>query len=148
MTIKRRQFSASEKEKLVFKLAEVIELEGQQVSGACMRAGITPKQYYQWKELLRKGGSAALQPKSKRPKTFGNQISESIRQQVISEAQSGRHDSANQIKIYLESCDVKVSSPTVIKILEDANLYGFVNVRDKDGKLVTKRRGFLLPANG
>ena len=145
MTEKRRQFTAAQKQQ---KIREFFQWRrnGFNVHEACKLIGITPKQCYAWQKLYANGGADSLQPKSRRPKRFGNQISESIRSQVICEAQSGKHDSANKIQIYLASCGVKVSLPTVIKILEEANLFGFVAVRGKDGKLMKKRRG-LLPVN-
>lgn len=110
---------------------------------ACAHLKISPKQYYEWKRLLEAGGEAALEPKSRRPTRYGNQLNDEIRQKVVSEAKSGNHKSANQLKLNLETRGVRVSLPTVIEILEEAGLYGFIEIRDRDGRLVKRRRGLI-----
>lgn len=108
---------------------------------ACTLAGINTTQYYRWcKQVARAeaGDKEALEPKSRRPKTYGNTISEQTRKRVICEAQSGHHRTANRLKEYLASCDVKISLPKVIEILENAGLYGTVEVRNRDGRKVRK----------
>jgi transposase-like protein len=139
MKSKRRVFSAEDKKTLVLKVIKARNYSN--VREACSLVGIAPKQYYQWTKLLKSGGLAALEQKSKRPKTFANQLSETTRQRVIFEAESGNHRSANAIRNFLKTYDVNVSVPKVIEILEGVDLYGFIEVRDKDQKLVSKHRG-------
>ena len=110
---------------------------------ACELVGISPKQYYEWKRLLEAGGEAALEPKSRRPTSYGNQVNDATRQKVVSEAKSGNHKSPNQLKLGLKTRGVRISLPTIIEILEEADLYGFIEVRDGDGKLVKRRRGLI-----
>lgn len=139
---KRRQYSASEKKKRVLEV-DSMRREPGHVRSACELLGISPKQYYEWKRLLEAGGEAALEPKSRRPTRYGNQLDDASRQKVVSEAKSGNHKSANQIKVYLESCGIRISVPTIIGILEKADLYGFIEVRNGDGKLIKRRRGLI-----
>lgn len=110
---------------------------------ACSHVEISPKQYYEWKRLLEAGGEAALKPKSRRPTSYGNQVNDATRQKVVSEAKNGNHKSANQIKLGLESRGVQISLPTIIEILEEAGLYGVVEVRDGEGNLIKRRRGLI-----
>lgn len=138
----RRKRSAKDKKQAVADVSR-IRREHCDVRTACASVGITPKQYYEWKRSLEAGGLSALTQKSRRPKTFGNQVNESLRQRVISEGRSGRYKSANQIKQALAADGVEISVPTIIKILESAELYGFLEIRERDGKLVKKWRGVL-----
>lgn len=140
MVKKRRQFSARDKMKLVRKVDDLRDAPSD-VRYACALVGINTTQYYRWCEQLamtKAGDKEALEPKSRRPKTYGNTISEHTRKRVIWEAQSGHHRTANRLKEYLAGCDVKISLPKVIEILENAGLYGTVEVRNRDGRKVRK----------
>lgn len=136
---KRRRYSANEKKKRVLEV-DILRQEPSDVRPACELVGISPKQYYEWKRLLEAGGETALEPKSRRPNRYGNQLNDAIRQKVVSEAKNGNHKSANKIKLFLETRGDRISLPTIIEILEEAGLYG---LRDGDGKRARKRRGLI-----
>lgn len=145
MEKKRTQFSAKDKVKLVREVDNLRDAPSD-VRYACDLAGINTTQYYRWRKQVARaeaGDKEALEPKSRRPKTYGNKSSDQTRKRVIWEAQSGHHRTANKLKEYLASCGVKISLPTVLKILKKAGLYGVEEIRDDEGRLIRKSRGLL-----
>lgn len=141
----RRQFNADMKQKAI---QEVFELQaaGFTIQAACRKAGISRSQYYRWcldyRRVL-KGEKAALEPKSRRPKRLARKTPEHLCRSVIELATSGQFLSAHAIAQELLGCGSKITTKTVIAILERENLYGWITRRDEAGKLLMKKRGLL-----
>lgn len=141
MKLKRKTFTVKEKITAVLHV-NFLRTFGSSVRGACKTLGITPKQYYAWKKAL-DSDETQLEPKSKKPLNSPRKTDEKTREQVIEAACSGKFRSAKKVKEHLASLDIMISIPTIIKLLEENDLYGFVQSRNHDGKLLKKTRQII-----
>lgn len=126
--------------------------EGFTVMEACAEAGVHHSQYYRWKKMERaeaKGSKEAWKPKSKRPKRLARMTPDGVRERTISLACSGRYRSANAIaKAMSEELGRSIHAATVIDILEREGLYGMIEVRSEDGRILRRKRGLRDNADG
>lgn len=120
-----------------------LEDEGQDKTEACAHLGLSRSSFYRWRlqvaEALN-GNPEKLLPKSRRPKVLARSTPVEIRQKIIEMASSGGFKSANAIAKALADERV-IHAGTVIKILEEAGLYGVIEVRDPEGRLTLKKSG-------
>ncbi|WP_089686853.1 transposase [Billgrantia gudaonensis] len=141
-----RRFSSTAKQRNVEEINRLIR-SGQSIRQACRGVGIHPNQFHRWKDQLeayRKGDSAALEAKSKRPKSLARKTSDEDAQIIINLARSGAYRSAHAItqeaKVILGR---PITTGTVIKILIESGDYGIVEVKDKDGKVIKRKKGLI-----
>lgn len=141
----KRYFSVELKRKVIEEI-QLLRKEGFTATNACSQVGVSRSQYYRWLAEYRKvlkGDINAMQPKSRRPKRLARQTSSSMRQQVLQLARSRKFSSANAISNKLREQGYKITTKTVISILEGEGLYGWIVIRDEAGKLLTKKRGLI-----
>ena len=141
MKLKRKTFTVKDKITAVLHV-NFLRTFGSGVRDACKTLGISPKQYYAWRKAL-DSDETLLEPKSKKPVNSPKKADEKTRELVIEAACSGKFRSAKKVKEYLASLDVMISIPTIIKVLEENGLYGFVQSRNLDGKLLKKTRQII-----
>lgn len=139
------KYSAEQKLAIIEKVLQSRN-EGSNVADACQSQGIHPSTFYRWMERLNGTGERyreALAPRSRRPKTLARETPQSLREQVIALATSGEFSSARAITEHLRRTNnVTITCSTTIKLLEQAGLYGYINIRRR-GKTI-KKRGLLI----
>lgn len=140
----RRQYSPQEKQRLVLDVI-ALEDEGLDKTEACARLGISRANFYRWRRQVAeaiKGNTDSLRPKSRCPKVLARSTPIEIRQKIVEMASSGKFKSANAIAKALAD-ERAIHAGTVIKILEEAGLYGVIEVRDSEGRLIKKKSGII-----
>ncbi|MBV2131857.1 transposase [Pseudomonas sp. MAP12] len=140
----RKHYSPQVKKRLVLEVV-ALEDEGLNTAEACVRLGLSRANFYRWRGLIAetiKGGAGKIAPKSKRPKILARQTPNEFKNRIVEMALSGIFKSANAISKELHNERV-IHPGTVIKILEEAGLYGVQEVRDSKGDLVKKKRGII-----
>lgn len=136
----RVQYSAEQKVELVRKVNAQIKLKGWTIKKACEKFGIPRANYYKWSSALK--SSEGCLTKSRRPNVLARETSKDICDKIADMANSGLYKSANQISKRL-SLERPIKTETVIKVLERLGLYGFIVVRDENGKYLSKKKGFI-----
>ena len=138
-------FTAEEKLGFLNRILALLK-NGMKVKDACTAVGISTSSYYKWREQAFdrfNGNPTALEAQSRRPKAFGNRYSGDIEQQVIDSAMTGQYLSASSLKGALADRGLELTVPTIIRILEDQGLYGYV-FRENSKGVVKKVRGIKL----
>lgn len=112
---------------------------GSTVDSACKKAGISRSSYFRYKNMLKDFFSnseeeqsleevfesleIALAPRSKRPKKLARKIDKQKRDQIIEEAQSGRHRSGWSVVNSLRGKGINISDKIVISVLREEGIY-------------------------
>ena len=112
---------------------------------SCKSLGISTSQYYRWRdEVIRfhAGENDALIAKSRVPKCKGRITPAEVREEVIVLCKSGIYPSAKAIADKMRSGGSRITTKTVIEILEEEELYGWKIVIGRDGQ-PRKIRGIL-----
>ncbi len=138
--------SATEKLAIVKRILEA-RAAGRETESACRAEGIHQATFYRWLARLKQAEdshTAALSPKSRRPKTLARLTPQSLRHEVISLARGGSFQSANQITEALRRSGHRTTCSTVINILEEEGLFGIIEKKDRKGNVVGKKRGLVL----
>jgi len=141
----RRIFDFEGKKNLVLKVRRLKADGCHSVRSACEHVGIASSQYYRWREQLdryNRGDKNALSAMSRAPKHNARTTSEDIRQEVVSLCTSGNYSSAKAIADDMRTGGSRITTKTVIDILEQAGLYGWKVVIGRDGQ-ARKIRGIL-----
>ncbi len=137
-----------EKARLLLGVGRLVYGDHYTVLDACKEIGIHHSQYYRWKKLAEaeaKGDVNAWTPTSKRPKRYARKTPGDVRERIVSAARSGNYRSANAIaKAVREELGNSIHTATVIQILESEGLYGTIEVRSEDGRLLRKKRGLKV----
>jgi|GEM_PF-3420307 len=144
----RRRRTAKEKAEAVLEVSTRLNVREWKVLEACEEVGIHPSQYYRWKKLAdaeEAGDQNAWKPKSKRPKKLARQTPDFVRDKIVSLASSARFRSANGIaQAVRNELGNRIHTATVIKILEEEGLYGVIEERAEDGRLLRKKKGLKV----
>ncbi len=123
-----------------------------QVLDACKEVGIHHSQYYRWKKLQdaeAKGDKDAWKQKSRRPKRLARKTPDYVRERIIAMARSGHYRSANAVaKAMSEELGRSMHAATVIDILESEGLYGKIEVRSEDGRILRRKKGLKVKLQG
>lgn len=112
---------------------------GSTVDSACKKAGISRSSYFRYKNMLKdffnnseeeqsleevfESLEIALAPRSKRPKKLARKIDKQKRDQIIEEAQSGRHRSGWSVANSLRGKGINISDKIVISVLREEGIY-------------------------
>lgn len=97
------------------------ECEGLGATGAAAKFGMTRQRYYQLRAALAQGGSAALQPQKRGPKTNYRRTEEAVRQ-VIRHRFLDPDASPEVIAQKLRQVGFRISARTVERIIQDLGL--------------------------
>lgn len=121
---------------------------GTSVSEACERVGIRRDDYYRWLRALNRDGKDAFAEKSRRPKKMARVTPEAVKAQVKAMARSGRYANPNRICEAMRAKGSRITTKTVIGILEDAGLYEFKTQTRIDGHVIKRKVMLGLPQSG
>ena len=115
----------------------------QKLDSICHDLNVPPSNYRRWKAILdahpEYHALKMIPERSKRPHRLARQVSKTTQQQVIAEAHQPHHTSANSIKKQLNEDGVVIGTAKVIKILEEAGLYGTIYRQNAQGDYIKKR---------
>ena len=115
---------------------------GYSLAHCCKEVGVSLSSYRRWLNELMSNEDfqkkQKIDTKSRRPHVFARALSASTKQRVIEEAGKDCHQSANSITRQLKAEGVRISTSTVIEVLEEAGLYGVITTYRKDGMPVRK----------
>lgn len=144
--------SNREKAWIIREVGRLVLADYYTVMDACKEVGVHHSQYYRWKRLEdaeAKGDKDAWKPKSRRPKRLARKTPETVRKRILTLARSGHYRSANAVaKAMSEELERSIHAATVIDILEREGLYGMIEVRSEDGRILRRKRGLRVNAEG
>ena len=118
---------------------------GESVAEACAERSVDRSTYYRWRERVARyeaGDRAAIQPRPSSPRRHGRQTPDNIREEVVRLAKTGRFASPTAIARHLTRQGTPIHAGTVIGIVEDAGLYGYVTKTLPNGES-KKVRGWI-----
>lgn len=144
--------SNREKARIVREVGRLVLADYYSVMDACKEVGVHHSQYYRWKKLEddeSKGDKDAWKRKSRRPKRLARKTPEIVCERILTLARSGRYQSANAIaKAMSEELGRSIHAATVIDMLEREGLYGMIEVRSEDGRILRRKRGLRGNTDG
>lgn len=143
MTRRRRHFSPEEKLRLINRIHA--RRGSTSVSDACANVGIKRNDYYRWQRAFANGGKEAFVEKSRKPKKLARATPDTIKSKIRAMAKSGEYANPTRICEHLRAAGSRITPKTVISILEDAGLYGFISKTRKNGRVI-RRKGILNSA--
>jgi len=146
------QRSNREKARIVREVGRLVFADHYRILDACKEVGVHPSQYYRWKKLQdaeAKGDKDAWKGKSRRPKRLARKTPEPVCDRILTLARSGHYRSANAVaKAMSEELGRFIHDATVINILESEGLYGTIEVRSEDGRVLRRKRGLKVNLQG
>lgn len=140
-----RDNSVGEKARLVEEINSSVNAGYETVAEACVRLGVVRSTYYRWRDRVERydeGDKTALDARSSRPRRHGRRTAESVREEVVRLAKTGKFRSPTAIARHMGEQGSPIHPGTAIKILEEEGLYGFVT-KPRDNGSRTKVRGWL-----
>lgn len=115
--------------------------QGIAVREACKKAEIPMSSYYRWRQEIRDNpeylDNGEIPQRSRRPKRLARQVTQITKEKVIELADMVSYTSAANIQRQLGKEGISIGTGTVIKILEEAGLYGEIHVF-RNGEKVRK----------